>query len=81
MDDDRPRSLRESETVSHLIAMLHQPHIAPLTSFVLGLRTLHPDQEYPYFDPLDGGVDADLLFLYEKPGRITSNKGNGSGFI
>jgi len=62
--------------------MLHMPHISPLTNFVEQLR-LRRDAEYPYFDPLDGGTQASLLFLYEKPGPMTAADHNpkGSGFI
>jgi uracil-DNA glycosylase len=61
--------------------MLNDPHIAPLADFVTGLRATHLDQEFPDFDPLDGGVNADILFLFEKPGPMTSERGKGSGFI
>ena len=63
--------------------MLDEPHIAPLTAYVEQLRIQHPDWEFQEFDPLDGGVDADLLFLLEKPGPMTSPKTKvaGSGFI
>jgi uracil-DNA glycosylase len=37
--------------------------------------------EFPDFDPLGGGVDADILFLLEKPGPKTSKRGGGSGFV
>ena len=43
--------------------------------------------EVPDFDPLDGGVDAIILFLFEKPGPMTSattagaRTRTGSGFI
>ena len=33
--------------------------------------------EVPDFDPLDGGVEARILFLFEKPGPVAA----GSGFI
>ena len=36
--------------------------------------------EVPDFDPLDGGVEARALFLFEKPGRMTAGQ-SGSGFI
>jgi hypothetical protein len=36
--------------------------------------------EVPEFDPLDGGVAAHALFLFEKPGPMTA-QGGGSGFI
>lgn len=39
----------------------------------------------PDFDPLDGGIAAEVLFLMEKPGPRTDNTGAkghaGSGFI
>ncbi|MNF52978.1 Uracil DNA glycosylase superfamily protein [compost metagenome] len=63
--------------------MLHEPHIAPLTAYVGSLRTKHPDWEFQDFDPMDGGVGADMRFLREKPGPMTSPqmKRKGSGFI
>ena len=61
--------------------MLHEPHVVPLAAFVETLRRAYPALEFPDFDPLDGGVNADLLFLLEKPGPKTSAGGNGSGFI
>lgn len=36
--------------------MLEEAHIAPLTEYVRQLRS--PDVEVPYFDPLDGGINA-----------------------
>ena len=55
----------------------------PLNEYVAGLRKQRPDVEVPDFDPLDGGVDATILFLFEKPGPMTSTTGTriGSGFI
>jgi uracil-DNA glycosylase len=49
-------------------AMLCEPHIAPLATFVRGVRARRPDDRVPYFDPLDGGTRADALFLLEAPG-------------
>ncbi len=41
--------------------------------------------EVPDFDPMDAGVEARILFLFEKPGPMTSKhktgKRVGSGFI
>src|SRR6185437_13372534 len=34
----------------------------------------------PEFDPFDGGVNAKIVFLFEKPSPMTAN-GRGSGFI
>ncbi|WP_242560012.1 MULTISPECIES: uracil-DNA glycosylase [Pandoraea] len=59
------------------------PHIRPLTEYVSTLRTKYVGWEFPDFDPMDGGTDANLLFLFEKPGPMTSpqHKRKGSGFI
>lgn len=65
-------------------AMLDIPQMCPLLAFVADLRR-RPGVEVPDFDPLDGGVDAKLLFLFEKPGPMTEGGGAGrrigSGFI
>jgi len=65
--------------------MLSEPHIAPLTKFVANLRERHDSsRKFPDFDPCDGGVDATILFLLEKPGPMTDalRKGkSGSGFV
>ncbi len=63
-------------------AMLFLPHLAPLSAYVAKLRERGVG-EIPDFDPLDGGIEARVLFLFEKPGPITSATGarEGSGFI
>jgi hypothetical protein len=80
---DAPKSLRDPTAVAARRAMLPQSHMRPLTEYVTALRLANPDWEFPDFDPLDGGVEADMLFLLEKPGPMTSprNKRVGSGFI
>lgn len=62
--------------------MLGLSHIAPLTEYVAKLR-LRGLGEVPDFDPLDGGIEARILFLLEKPGPMTAEGGKriGSGFI
>ena len=62
--------------------MLCLPHVAPLTTFAAGLRE-RSAVEVPDFDPLDGGIDARILLLLEKPGPMTALNGKhtGSGFI
>jgi len=77
--DDAPRSMRDPAVQERRRAMLQSPHIAPLTAYTAKLR-LHGSVEVPEFDPFDGGIDAQVLFLFEKPGPMTSSKG-GSGFI
>ena len=66
---------------------LCKPHIEPLTNLVeswrekldidpaTGVKPFIPD-----FDPCDGGTEAKMLFLMEKPGRM-SVRPQGSGFI
>lgn len=60
--------------------MLTLPHIASLAAYVTRLRSLRAPWQVPDFDPLDGGIQARILFLMEKPGPMTSEQG-GSGFI
>ncbi len=77
----KARALANSNMVEARRQLLHAHHIAPLTAYVAELRARHPDWEFPDFDPLDGGIEADLLFLLEKPGPKTSPENKGSGFI
>lgn len=80
MDEmDRPRSMRDPGVREHRRAMLCEPHIKPLTVYAAKLRGLGVGQ-VPEFDPFDGGIFAQLLFLFEKPGPMTDSEG-GSGFI
>lgn len=63
--------------------MLSLPHIAPLAAYAARLRD-RPGIEVPDFDPLDGGIDARILFLLEKPGPMASlarRIRQGSGFV
>lgn len=80
---DAPRILRMPGAIAQRKQMLGENHIAPLARYVYGLRAKHPDWEFQDFDPLDGGTGADMLFLLEKPGPMTSPTGKrkGSGFI
>jgi len=80
MNYDYAKSLRLEAARQDRLSMIHQPHIRPLTDYVHDLRR-RGLCEVPYFDPLDGGVDARYMFLFEKPGPKTSVEGSGSGFI
>jgi hypothetical protein len=56
---------------------------ASLTAFVADLRQ-RMTVNVPDFDPLGGGQDLTILFLFEKPGPMTDasrNRKPGSGFI
>ncbi|WP_158592241.1 uracil-DNA glycosylase [Noviherbaspirillum sedimenti] len=81
--EDVPRLLRLPGAIALRRQMLGEAHIAPLTQYVESLRAKHPTWEFQDFDPMDGGVEADMLFLMEKPGPMTSPTGKkqGSGFI
>ena len=52
-----------------------------LVEFVKRLRQRYKNGYVPDFDPDDGGVNAEILFLFEKPGPMTDPVNKGSGFI
>ena len=81
-NDDQPRSMRDAGVRKRRKAMLQQSHVAFLSAYVRKLRKLKRG-EVPDFDPLDGGAEARILFLLEKPGPMTAENGKraGSGFI
>ncbi len=56
--------------------------MAPLAAYVARLR--RPNVDVPDFDPLDGGTEAQVLFLLEKPGpqaAASLEAGKDTGFI
>ena len=66
---DLPKSLADPDERLARLQLLEQPHVAPLTDFVRALRVeMGPDYAIPYFDPLDGGIHASVLYLLEAPG-------------
>jgi hypothetical protein len=82
-NDDAPRSMRDAGVRERRKAMLNRRHVHPLTAYASKVRRDRAPVEVPEFDPLDGGTDARVLFLFEKPGPMTaaSGKRTGSGFI
>lgn len=55
---------------------LDEAHMVPLVRFVNELRTtMGDDVAIPHFDPWDGGVAAEVLFLLEAPGPQARNSG------
>ncbi len=75
---DRPKLLGIEEYRTARLKELHEPHIKPLTDFVEALRVeAGPEAAIPYFDPWDGGIHSEVLFLLEAPGP----KSVMSGFI
>ncbi|OOY14417.1 uracil-DNA glycosylase [Thioclava sp. DLFJ4-1] len=49
------------------LAALDAPHMHRLNAYCRGLQNLSRD--VPWFDPLDGGEDASVLILLERPAR------------
>ena len=76
-----PRTLKDPAEIVKRLGMLAKPHVAPLALWVETLRTRYPGEELPDFDPFGGGIEAEMLFILEKPGPQTSRAGGGSGFI
>ena len=74
-----PRSLADPEEQQRRRGLLGSAHLAPLAAYCDTLR--RPGVEVPDLDPLDGGVDARLLLLLEKPGPKTSPDRGGTGFV
>jgi hypothetical protein len=69
-DDARslPGSNRYRAALERKRSMLEEPHIAPLTAYVMRLRASYPERPIPWFDPDDAGVDARILAVLESPG-------------
>lgn len=73
-----PKSLGLLSARLSRLASIDAPHVSPLTDFVRSLREeMGSECGIPHFDPLDGGVQADCLFLLEAPGP----KAVASGFV
>lgn len=75
------RAMKHEHVRAERQRLLSEPHIAPLVAFCRRLEAAGFG-DVPMFDPLDGGVNARVLFLLEKPGPKTAPDGrHGSGFI
>jgi len=75
---DAPKSLSNEEERIQRASFLKERHMVPLVHFVRQIRKDRDlEREIPDFDPLDGGVAAECLFVFEAPGP----KAVESGFI
>lgn len=75
---DVPKMLGRDDARRERLEQVRLPHVAPLNDFVDRLRlSIGPDACIPYFDPWDGGTDAEVLFLLEAPGP----RACASGFV
>jgi hypothetical protein len=76
--------LRNPVVVAKRRTLLAEQYARTLADYVLRLRAMGRG-EVPDFDPLNGGHRARALFLFEKPGPMTSldrgGERTGSGFI
>ena len=71
-----PKSLRDPEVLAARLRAIDLPHTKPLNDFVRTLRSQKGDEYFvPFFDPHDGGVDAEILFLLEAPGPRARDTG------
>lgn len=83
-----PRVLADEGEARARLARLRELHVAPLTDLVERIRATRGDGEaVPWFDPDSGGVDAEVLLLFEAPGpravgtTALAHRRRGSGFI
>lgn len=72
-----PKSLADSSIHAARLAAMAESHVTALRTFVDQLRS-EATTNVPDFDPLDGGVDAECLFLLETPGRRGAD---ATGFV
>ena len=84
MTIDAPRNLKSATAIAARRALLDQPYMAVLRDYTAALRA-EGRGTVPECDPLDGGDNARMLFLMEKPGPMTDDTAGGtrvgSGFI
>lgn len=74
--EELPYSLKNATYRASRHQRLQDPHIAALTEFVHALRRqLGPSRQVPYFDPLDGGINAKILFFSRHPAPKPSPQG------
>jgi len=76
---DTPRTNRDPAEVQRKQSLLHEPHIAPLTSYVERMRAERGrNYSIPYLDPTEAGITARIALLLEAPGPRSAH---GSGFV
>ncbi len=79
---DGPPIFRDPKAGEQREAQIFSGHVAPLNNWVRQLRTrLGPNAIVPWFDPWDGGCEAQILWLLEAPGPKATRERGGSGFI
>jgi hypothetical protein len=61
-------------------ARLHEAHIKPITDLVEELSRVGNNGFIPYVAPLYGGINAEVLLIFQDPGPKTQS-GTGSGML
>jgi uracil-DNA glycosylase len=75
---DAPKTLATELERAARTALLSQRHVEALARLVESMREAKgPSYKIPDFDPMDGGSNAEVLFLLEAPGP----KAVASGFV
>ncbi len=75
---DAPKLLGSPEACTARRRQLSELHVAPLSALVASLRKeCGQDLAIPDFDPWDGGIRAQILYLLEAPG----GRAVASGFV
>src|SRR5690349_6856842 len=67
--EDQAKLFKDERVVKARQKELQAPHIKPLSDFVKAIRSDCASRIIPDFDPWDGGINAECLFLLEAPGR------------
>lgn len=79
---DQPRLFRDPNEVTRRETEIFANNVASLNTWVCKLQIrLGPNVNIPWFDPQDGGCEAQILWLLEAPGRKATREHGGSGFI
>lgn len=73
-----PRQMRNDAFRVDQQMRLHEPHIAPITTYIDSLRS--SGLWLPYVAPLHGGINARMLTVLRDPGPRTRDEG-GSGML
>jgi uracil-DNA glycosylase len=69
MDVDEPKALGRAEVRDARLQRIWDAHVAPLNHLVEEIRRDRGSAfAVPYFDPADGGVQAECLYVMEAPG-------------
>lgn len=80
MDPLEPKTLKNASVLEARLAQIYRERrVSPLNDWVSQLQS-RTGLPVPWFDPADGGTEAEVLFLLETPGS-RADAGKGSGII